>query len=561
MKLSENKLRFRAGEIAGTKKNPGVVFIPVFKIKDQAATATRIADFVRRPELKETLEGFFRSGSFSGRSGEILNLIPGGIALGGLGGAARFHPETLAALMRGLGARIARWENITLNLFFSEELGAAIDAFNRQAAGESAGSAPRKTARGEKKNAPAADDEEESEEELHDYMVPTSLEECISQAVSCLLIGVDEMELLKKDYAKKSPKIGEIGVTAPGLGPAKTRLAIQRGELLGRMVNGARHIASLPGNYFSPEEAEQYARGLAAQFKLGIKVFNMAQLGKMGCGGIVAVGKGSAIPPRMIVLEYKPAGRRSGKSKPIVLVGKGVTFDTGGISIKPAAEMHEMKYDMCGSALVLHTIALAAARKLPLEIVGLVGMVENMPDGAAIKPGDVYTAYNGMTVEVQNTDAEGRLVLGDLLAYACEQYDPLYLMDFATLTGACVVALGNECAGVMTPHEGLARLIETASRKSLDRAWRLPHWFQYGAGLKSEISDLRNIGSRSGGTISAMRFLARFVQRGVPWAHFDIAGAAWRPKPSGTQSKGATGWGVRFLNQFLEDLEAGSDSK
>ena len=556
MKNPELKLQFTAGEAAATKKAPRVTFIPVFKIKDARAAATRIADFLGEGALESVLESYFTSGGFSGRSGEILNLIPHGLVLGGIGPASSFHPESLGALFRNLGAKVMGYENITLNLFFSEELGDAIDDFDRLSAPE-----PKKKKASAKKAAKKAQtkvikENDDDSDTLPDYLTPASLEESVSQAVACMQIGADNMELLKKDYAKKKSKIGVIGIIAPGLSQAKVTAAVDRGLSMGRMVNGARYVASLPGNYFSPAEAEKYAKALASKYKLGIKVFNHTQLKKMGCGGIVAVGQGSVIPPRMIVLEYKPGGRKKSPpgTKPIVLVGKGVTFDTGGISIKPSPEMHEMKFDMCGSALVLHAVALAAERKLPVEVVGLVGMVENMPDGAAIKPGDVYTAYNGLTIEVQNTDAEGRLVLGDVLAYACEKYDPRYIMDFATLTGACVIALGHECGGVMTPNEELALRIDAASRKSLDRVWRLPHWHQYGAGLKSDISDARNIAGRPAGTISAMRFLAKFVKPGVPWAHFDIAGSAWRGKPSGTQCKGATGWGVRLVNQLLEDL-------
>jgi len=214
-----------------------------------------------------------------------------------------------------------------------------------------------------------------------------------------------------------------------------------------------------------------------------------------------------------------------------------------------------MKYDMCGAAIVVHALALAAKRKLPVHVCGIVGIAENMPGGRAIKPGDVFTAYNGVTVEIQNTDAEGRLVLADLLSYACKNLKPGILFDFATLTGACVVALGHETAGLMTPDDELARRIDAMSRRSLDRTWRLPHWRQYGTGLKSDIADLRNIAGRDGGTITAFRFLSRFVEKGLPWAHFDIAGIAWHSKAYGPRTKGASGWGLAFLNRFFEDLE------
>ena len=312
-------------------------------------------------------------------------------------------------------------------------------------------------------------------------------------------------------------------------------------------------MASLPANYLNPANYEQYVQSLAKKHNLKASVFHRSKLESMGCGGIVAVGKGSSIDPRMIILEYEP---HTSHDKPVVFVGKGVTFDTGGISLKPSQNMHEMKYDMCGSALAVQAIALAAAMKVPFPVVSLLGLAENMPSSTAIKPGDVYTAYNGSTVEVQNTDAEGRLILGDLLAYASEHYDPLCMLDFATLTGACVVALGNEAAAVLSASDDLYQRIQKASHRSLDRTWRLPHWPVYGEGLKSDVSDLRNIAERGAGTVSAMRFLAHFVDESIAWAHIDIAGTSWRKKPFASQGSGATAWGVRLLAAFMQDLEA-----
>ena len=240
---------------------------------------------------------------------------------------------------------------------------------------------------------------------------------------------------------------------------------LKRGQNISEMIHGARYLASLPGNYMNPENYEKYARGLAQEFQLKIKVFDESALKKSGCGGILAVGQGSAIPPRMIVLEYQPKKKKV--LRPLLLVGKGITFDTGGISLKPPSEMHEMKYDMCGSALALHSIALAAAQELELPVLALLGIAENMPDAKAIKPGDVYTAYDDSTVEVQNTDAEGRLVLGDLLAYGAKNYDPLCILDFATLTGACVIALGHDATAVMSASQNLHARIKRASQRSL----------------------------------------------------------------------------------------------
>ncbi|MCB1308088.1 MAG: leucyl aminopeptidase, partial [Leptospiraceae bacterium] len=418
-----------------------------------------------------------------------------------------------------------------------------------------------------------------------DYAGSYAVRDAIIHSICNLQIGAESMGVLKKpgsdNGAENGDVQGESGTGArkkksrsgPSEGKAKSdkppvsfdcsltaralQEAVQTGTHLAEMINGARYIDALPGNYLNPENYEQYARELARRTHLKIKVFQTDSLEKMGCNGILSVGRGSAIPPRMILLEHKPEGKLKAR-KPLVLVGKGITFDTGGISIKPSAEMHEMKFDMCGSALVLHVLGMAARQKWPVHVIGLLGIAENMPDGNAIKPGDVYTAYNGLTVEVQNTDAEGRLVLGDVLSYACEKYDPLCLIDFATLTGACIISLGHEAAGIMSRSEDLVGRLERASRRSLDRVWRLPHWTIYDSGLKSDIADLRNIAGRPAGTITAGRFLSRFVPEHIPWAHVDIAGTAWRSRPNGAQTRGATGWGVRMMHAFIEDLIEGA---
>ena len=364
-------------------------------------------------------------------------------------------------------------------------------------------------------------------------------------------IGAEKMAFLKKDYIKQKKPISVFIIVANEK-QDNIKRALKNGNVLSDILHGTRYLAELPGNYLNPNSYEVYARSLAKEFSLGINVFDDSALKKMGCGGILAVGQGSNISPRMIVLEYKP--KKNKGVRPLILVGKGITFDTGGISLKPSSEMHEMKYDMCGSSLVLHAIALAAAKQLSLPIISILGLAENMPGGKSAKPGDVYTAYDGTTVENQNTDAEGRLVLGDLLAYGAINYDPLCILDFATLTGACLVALGHHATAVMTSSEDLFSRIEDASFQSLDRIWRMPHWSVYGEGLKSNIADQRNIAGRGGGTISAMRFLSHFVPKEIPWAHFDIAGTAWQSKEFASQGKGATGWGLRFLSSFMQNL-------
>ncbi len=534
--------------------------IPAFR-DSAAATLEKAAQVAG---LRGAVEAHQRLGAWKANVAQLLLLAERNVLLLGLGGSENFHPENWAAAFRAAGERIGRFKDISVEVVISEE---ARDAVQRYAGGETEhrrrlslqpSDKARAKGRTKKKNGNG-----EAEEPL-DYVGPCSVEELIAQAVINLNIGAEAMETLKsKPRAKKASSRTRkttlegalaarfVGRLPPG---EKLRNAVQRGEDIARAIQGARFIASLPGSHFHPESYERYARAVAQAASVKLRVFGRSELERMGAGGILAVGKGSAIPPRMIVLDYRPAAART--KKPILLVGKGVTFDTGGISLKPPAEMHEMKYDMCGSALALHAIALAVERKIPLPMTAILGIVENMPDGAAIKPGDVYTALNGLTIEVQNTDAEGRLVLGDCLAYACREYDPLCILDFATLTGACVIALGHDAAGLMSASEDLASRLDLAARKSMDRLWRLPHWAIYSSGLKSDTADLRNIAGRAAGTVTAMRFLSRFVDEGIPWAHLDIAGVAWRGKGAGSQPRGATAWGLRLMNQFVEDLAA-----
>jgi leucyl aminopeptidase len=259
-------------------------------------------------------------------------------------------------------------------------------------------------------------------------------------------------------------------------------------------------------------------------------------------GSLLSVAQGSSQPAKLITLEYW--GRKK-KEKPVVLVGKGVTFDTGGISLKPAAEMDEMKYDMCGAASVLGTIAAIAQMRLPINVVGIIPATENMPGGNATKPGDIVTSMSGQTIEILNTDAEGRLILCDALTYA-ERYEPEVVIDIATLTGACVIALGHVASGLLSNNEELAMELLNASEQAADRAWHLPLWDDYQEQLKSNFADMANIGGRAAGTITAACFLSRFTKK-YRWAHIDIAGTAWE---SG-KKKGATGRPVPLLTQFL----------
>jgi len=301
-------------------------------------------------------------------------------------------------------------------------------------------------------------------------------------------------------------------------------------------------LGNLPPNICHPTYLAEQAQAMATEFGLTCEVLERSDMEALGMNALLAVARGAHQPPKLIVLHYK-GGRTS--EKPVVLVGKGVTFDTGGISLKPAAEMDEMKYDMCGAASVLGTIKAVARMALPINLTVIVPATENMPGGNATRPGDIVTAMSGQTIEILNTDAEGRLILCDALTYA-ERFNPETIIDVATLTGACVVALGNIATGLFANKDGLARDLLDAGEEAHDRAWHMPLWDDYQELLKSPFADMGNIGGRWGGAITAACFLSRFTKK-HDWAHLDIAGTAWK---SGAD-KGATGRPVPLLTHYL----------
>jgi leucyl aminopeptidase len=328
--------------------------------------------------------------------------------------------------------------------------------------------------------------------------------------------------------------------------PAETDAKAQahgllRGIAIAHGQNLARDLGNLPPNICTPSYLAQTAKTLARSHKLKVTVLEEAQMRKLGMNTLLAVSQGSRQAPKFIVLEYNGGG----KKKPIVLVGKGITFDTGGISIKPSSEMDEMKYDMCGAASVLGTLQTVAELKLPLNVIGVIPTCENMPDGQATRPGDIVTSMSGQTVEILNTDAEGRLILCDALTYT-ERFKPDAVVDIATLTGACVVALGSVASGLFSNQDSLADELLEAGVKAHDRAWHMPIWDDYQPQLKTNFADMQNIGGRMAGAITAACFLARFAES-YHWAHLDIAGTAWK----GGSEKGATGRPVGLLTHFL----------
>jgi leucyl aminopeptidase len=317
---------------------------------------------------------------------------------------------------------------------------------------------------------------------------------------------------------------------------------LARGAAVVEGVTLARELANLPANHCTPTYLGETAKKLGKEYGLKVDVLDRKAIEKLGMGSFLAVAQGSHQEPRFIVARYDGAAKTQA---PVVLVGKGITFDTGGISIKPSAEMDEMKYDMGGAASVLGTLRAIAQLKPKLNLVCLIPTCENMPSGHAIKPGDVVTSLSGQTIEILNTDAEGRLILCDALTYA-ERFKPAAVVDIATLTGACVVALGHHNSGLFTADDGLADQLQAASRAAIDPVWRMPLDEEYDEALKSNFADMANVGPRAGGAITAAMFLRRFTGK-YRWAHVDIAGTAWK---SGA-AKGATGRPVPLLTHFV----------
>jgi leucyl aminopeptidase len=318
--------------------------------------------------------------------------------------------------------------------------------------------------------------------------------------------------------------------------------ALERGRAIGQGINLARDLGNLPPNVCTPDYLAQRAKQMGRLNRLRVKVLEMRDMEQLGMGALLAVARGSRQPAKLICIEHRGGNARQ---KPVVLVGKGVTFDTGGISLKPSAEMDEMKYDMSGAGSVFGTLYAVSAMKLPLNVVGLIPATENMPDGQATRPGDIVTSMSGQTIEILNTDAEGRLILCDALTYA-ERYDPAAVIDIATLTGACVIALGKVATGLFCPDDELAGELIEAGQNAWDRAWRMPVWDDYQEQLKSNFADIANIGGRPAGSVTAACFLQRFARK-FRWAHLDIAGTAWQ---SGKE-KGSTGRPVAMLSRFL----------
>jgi leucyl aminopeptidase len=492
-------MRFEAFSRRAAEQRSDCLVIGVFERAELGAEAQAVDRAMRG-----RLHALLARGDFSGRAGETLLLTePTGIRsarllLVGLGGKAQYNRR---AWRRGLGSAVAA-------LARTRVVSAAV-ALERPAS-----------------------------REFDDYYFGRA----VAEVTGAGLYRVNDLKTARKPRPPALARVRLGPVDAADL-PA-VRRGLAAGAALTESARLLRNLGNLPANVCTPRYLATQARELERTYRrrLRVRIFETAALRRLKMGCFLAVTKGSEEPPRFIVLEYR--GGRRGRA-PVVLVGKGVTFDTGGISLKDPPNMDEMKFDMCGAATVLAAIDYAARSELKLNVVGLVPACENMPDGRAVKPGDIVTSASGQTVEILNTDAEGRLILCDALNYA-RRYEPEVVVDFATLTGACVIALGNHFSGVMGNDDALARELVEAGARTDDRAWQLPLTEDYADQLRSNFADMANIGGREGGAITAAAFLGKFTQ-GLRWAHMDIAGTAW----NGGAAKGASGRPLSLVGDFL----------
>ena len=377
------------------------------------------------------------------------------------------------------------------------------------------------------------------------------LEESASQIVEGIKLSLYKFEDFKSEKENINPDLIIISKKSSSL-----LKAVKNAEIISDCVIFTKSIANLPPNKCSPSTLANFAKILAAKEKMKCTILPRAELKKKGFGGIIAVGQGSKNEPNLIVLEHRKGQRNE---KPIVIVGKAVTFDTGGISLKPGDKMDEMKFDKCGGCTVLGIMKAAAELKIPMNIVGIIPSVENMPSGDSFRPGDIIRLYSGKTAEILNTDAEGRLILADALSYGEKHYSPRIIIDFATLTGACIIALGTNVAGVVSNNNALVNEITKSSERTTEEIWRLPLNEDYMNMIKSDVADMKNMGiGRVAGTITAAAFLKNAIENTV-WIHFDIAGVAWTQsatKEKPYNPKGATGFGVRLILDYLQNLKS-----
>ena len=346
---------------------------------------------------------------------------------------------------------------------------------------------------------------------------------------------------------EKKPSLKDITVIGA---PKGAEAAWQIEAALAEGVEFTRELVTEPANTIYPESFVERCLERLSETEIALRVLDEEAMRALGMGALLGVAQGSARPPRMLIMEWKGG---NAEEPPIAFVGKGVTFDSGGISIKPAAGMEDMKWDMGGAGAVAGAMLALARRKAAANVIGICGLVENMPDGKAQRPGDVVTSMSGQTIEVINTDAEGRLVLCDALTYVQREFAPSAIVNLATLTGAIIVSLGHEYGGMFANDDDLAAKLDAAGTDCGDRLWRFPLGSAYNKLIDSQIADMKNAGPRFGGSITAAQFLQRYIENGTPWAHLDIAGVVWADKPGATWDKGATGYGARLLDRFVRD--------
>lgn len=482
----------------------------ILKERSDAAVFTVFEDGARGPLLEEAdkmlggmISRAFKTGEFAGQKDEViffhtrpeLRGAPERVVVAGLGKKEKFRPDNL---MRAAGSAAAvlrrlNLKDVTVSADIAEDIPMK-DAANLWTQG--------------------------------------------------MVLGLYSFDQFKAPDPKKKGLRKVTFITRDRNTEVEARAGSDTGKVIADSVCFARDMINTPANEMTPTIMAARAKKIAREFGLKLKVLEEKDCMKLGMGAFLGVARGSSQPPKFIVLEY---GR--GRKRPMALVGKGITFDSGGISIKPVEGMEKMKYDMAGGAAVLGVMRAVAALKLPVDVVAMVPVTENMPDGGALKPGDVVRAMNGKTIEIISTDAEGRLVLADGLCYAA-RYKPRSVIDIATLTGACVIALGDQAVGMMGNDHGLMDGVRRAGDAVRERVWELPMWEEYLDRMKGDVTDLKNVGGRQAATVAAGKFLEQFVDD-TPWVHLDIAGTAWEEKGGPYTPKGAIGTGVRLLTEFL----------
>lgn len=483
-----------------------IVILPVFSEKGLEGNVKSVDKL-----LHGAISEIFRSGEFKGKPNELYLL------------QTRRGLKSHRLLMVGLGAR----KKATLNTL-------------REAFGKGA---VFMRSRGFKKfSSPISSD----------LLIKEKMRDWVQAMVEGVILGSYQFNQYKTDSSEDKSEVEEWTLLVEDEKKlSEVKKGVQVGKILSEGVMLARDLGNQPSNVVTPGRLAEEAIKIGRELPVKITILEREDMEDLKMGSFLGVSKGSEEPPKFIILEYSPMA----KARPTVLVGKSITFDSGGISLKPAEKMEQMKGDMSGGAAVLSSIKVAAQLKLPMNLVGILPATENLPSGTATKPGDILTSLSGQTIEVINTDAEGRLILADALTYA-RRFKPEALIDMATLTGAVVIALGGEAIGMLGTSDDLKERLKKAGEKTGERVWELPLWEKYYELIKSDVADMKNTGGRGAGTITAAAFLSKFVEEGTPWIHLDIAGTAWTESDHPYIPKGNCGIGVRLLIQFLMDSAA-----